>query len=86
MKVPKAYCTSCGRVWIGPADKASQKVRDDIAARFCYASGLFDSKQEIACNMDHPTVKNAYVAADLLIASYDLSTKAPGTETRNIGR
>ncbi len=54
---------------------ASKKLRDDIAARFCYASNMFDSKREIACNMDHPIVRRSYEAADALLASYDVSLK-----------
>jgi hypothetical protein len=51
---------------------SAKKIRDDIAARFCYASGIFDNRREIACNMEHPTVRNAYVCADLLLQKYDI--------------
>lgn len=50
----------------------AKKIRDDIAARICYASNMFDNKREIACNLDHPIVRRAYEAADSLLSTYDV--------------
>lgn len=55
-------------------------LREKIARQFCYATNIFDSPAEIAANMQHPKVIDAYKRADFIMDLINIEMERVATK------